>query len=202
MGILSVKWLAPVTAAALLSCSGAAAADTPAFGIYAYDPGTWSSDIASQFPIVFVQYHSWSRNKAEIQQIKNLASAGSRVIVDFEFLKTRGQRAGRQPMPALDDTLADADYLLRELNGVPIEAITIDEENLTSPERLKRMSDLHVALKKAYPDRQCPMGAWRGNGCDRSFYAKLSSSLLPYVRQHSLPLQVPATKPQWMPTYC
>lgn len=146
------RWFVPAVAAFASPSSGTA--PTPAFGIYAYSPATWNASVAEHFPIVFVQYQSWARNQRKIQNIRELASSGSRVIVDFEFLKSLGQRTGRQAPPPVDDIVADADYLLAELDGVPLEGLTLDEENLTSPQRLALLGDLYVRLKRAHPDRR------------------------------------------------
>lgn len=107
--------------------------------------------MAERFPIVFVQYHSWKRDPSEVREIRTLAANGSRVIVDFEFFKSTPERQGRTRAPKLPAIIADADWFLQQLEGVPLEAITIDEES--DPSHLPLLGRVYTALKQRYPER-------------------------------------------------
>lgn len=144
-----MRWIALIAAALLAACSDTAEAEP--VGIYAYRPVEWNAEVAERFPIVFVQYESWNRNYRKVEQIKSLVAGGSRVIIDFQFLKSLDERAGRKPAASLETILADADWFLRHLHGVPFEAITLDEEVL--PVHIPRLVTLYSALKERYPER-------------------------------------------------
>lgn len=143
------RLLALMAAALIAACS--APAEAAPVGVYAYREGSWNADVAVRFPVVFVQYHSWKRDLRQVGQIRSLAAAGSRVVVDFQFLKSRDERAGRKPIAALRTVLADAEWLLRNLDGVPLEAISLDEE--VRPAYIPRLAALYTSLKARYPRR-------------------------------------------------
>jgi len=123
------------------------------FGVYAFSAGTWNGEVAKTFPLVMVQYQGWAENATKIADIKKLASQGQRVVIDFEFLETKEQRRSNEPMPPLETIIAAASRMLDQLSGVPLEGITIDEENMLSRDRRQRLADVYRALKSAYPSR-------------------------------------------------
>lgn len=139
-------------AAMLGACNQASASQAP-FGIYAYDPSAWNAEAAKHFPIVVVQYRSWQKSSRDIQNIKALAASGSRVIIDFEFWATQRQRQGHESR-RVGDVVVAATSLLDQLKGVPIEAISLDEENRPTPDRLALLNTLYGQIKAKYPDRR------------------------------------------------
>jgi hypothetical protein len=288
----------------------AKASQAPSFGVYGYNPSTWNGDLAGHFPIVVVQYRPWKRYPHDVDGIKQLAASGARVIIDFELWQTVRQRRGSDSRDA-DEVISQARALLDQLKGVPLEAISLDEENVTAPQRLSFLNDIYNRLKSRYPsrrivqwvapaadagslrrmslksiaadgwiidpyklsiteyakfvaamkdisptiysvvwaspgwkvggywkaadpaswdraswktfynrlavnqrndiptifylyglDRGQPRALWTSNSCDRQFYTALTSVTLPYMKQHTLSLSIPASRPSWMPSYC
>lgn len=142
--------LSPALSDAQGSTNGSGGAQ---FGVYAFNAGTWNAEIAKTFPLVMVQYQGWTDNVEKIANIKKLAAEGQRVIVDFEFLENKEQRRSTEPMPSFEATISEASHLLDQLAGVPLEGVSIDEENMQSRDRRERLADVYRVLKRAYPSR-------------------------------------------------
>ena len=155
---IAKRVLAAVTVAASSFCVFAEPAalvpsqiDGRQTGIYAYNPTTWTPEVASAFPLVVVQYHGWAPDPAMLTHVKDLASNGSRVLIDFEFLKTASQRRGIESAPQADEIVTQAGAMIDGLAGVPIEGISIDEENKLDSSRIALLTDVYKRLKQKYP---------------------------------------------------
>jgi hypothetical protein len=131
-------------------------------GLYAYNRGSWNASVARQFPLIVYQLGPTDPLDRAAGEISSIAADGGRIIVDFEFMTTNGQREGKAPLPAQAQVQARLFALLDRLDHVPLEGVSLDEENLLSADRSDYLSRLYRAAKKRYPDRPFFQWVWLG----------------------------------------
>ena len=144
---------------ALMTCAAEAhvgeSARNPAVGLYGFKKQSEGREIPSQYDLVIIHYPAFAaEDDAVIDDIREQAAAGRRVIVDFQFMTTRDQRRALAPLPPIENTEAALAALLARLEGVPLEGITLDEENRTRPERIAYLAELYNRTKPMYPERR------------------------------------------------
>ena len=126
----------------------------PAIGIYGFKKQSEGGPIPAEYDLVVIHYPAFSTDNSEVlEDISEQAAQGRRVIVDFQFMTTREQRRARRPLPPLDETETALGAMLDQLEGVPLEGITLDEENRTRPERIRYLTELYNRTKQSYPER-------------------------------------------------
>jgi hypothetical protein len=147
-------------ALALTACAATCGAASLRFT----DPGIYGTDwvrYALQKPDSF----DWLIYQARLQQagadripseLESLNKAGIRLVVNMEFL-TKDQRGmqGIQAGPKLEEPPHYVDMfasVLDRVGAMPIEALTIEEENLYEGGRGEFLGDLYSRLKEKYPN--------------------------------------------------
>ena len=143
-------------AAAIGACLvvGARAADWQLPGIYAYETKDWNADVEKQFPRIVIRYYMSGGMAHQVATIRDLAQRGNRVIIDFEFMRNYAQRKGTEAMPPYQPVETELLSLLEKLDGVPVEAITLDEENSLTADKIAYLNRLYAAAKKEFPKRR------------------------------------------------
>jgi hypothetical protein len=128
---------------------------SPAVGLYGFKKQSEGGEIPPQYDLVVIHYPAFAaENRTLLEDIRQQAIAGRRVIIDFQFMTTRDQRRALAPLPPIERTHAALVALLTQLEGVPLEGITLDEENRTRPERIAYLAELYNRTKQTYPERR------------------------------------------------
>ncbi|MXP28138.1 hypothetical protein GRI58_04790 [Porphyrobacter algicida] len=150
--LLITVFVASTTKVMVQSSADAAAGDE-ATGIYAYSRSAWPPEVAKASDLVVVQYNLELSSPSVADDIRSLAMSGHRVIIDLEFMSSINQRLGRAPLPDPERVAAEEEKFLNTLSDVPLEAITLDEENMMSNERFEYLGKLYRILKRKFPER-------------------------------------------------
>lgn len=132
----------------------ARAADWQIPGIYAYEVKDWDPDVGKHFPRLIVRYYMGGPIDQQAALIRKLAENGNSILIDFEFMRNYKQRRGVEDMPPYEGVEAELLSLLDKLEGAPIEAISLDEENGVSVDKITYLNKLYRAAKQSFPERR------------------------------------------------
>ncbi|PQM28005.1 hypothetical protein CVO77_05615 [Sphingopyxis lindanitolerans] len=132
----------------------ARAADWQMPGIYAYEVKDWDPDVGKHFPRLIVRYYTVGAIDPQVALIRKLAENGNPILIDFEFIRNYDQRRGAEDLPPYEEVEAELLSVLDKLEGTPIEAISFDEENGLSANKITYLNRLYRAAKQSFPKRQ------------------------------------------------
>jgi hypothetical protein len=154
----SIRSLA--AAAALAALAAPCAAESLRFsdpGIYGTAWVPYALDNPDHFDFLIYQARLHKAGAASIPEaLKALSDAGLRLVVDMQFYTERAQRGIRDEAPPMRETDYYVDLFAAVLDRVaamPIDALTIEEENVYWGGRAEFLGEMYRRLKQRYPQR-------------------------------------------------
>jgi hypothetical protein len=144
----------------LTACAAPCGADPLHFtdpGIYGTAWARYAREHPDQFEFLIYQARLHKAAAGGIpQELKSLNAAGVRLVVDMQFYTERAQRGIREGAPPMEKPEYYVDMfagVLDRVGDMPIEALTIEEENIYWDGRAEFLADMYHRLKTKYPQR-------------------------------------------------